>query len=84
MDLPADYATKLRASGWRLLEQESVSNSYMLAVRRMLERLEAKVRIFGQILGSQEFGETLRRRRHQVNVIGRGLVAREMFLVEAA
>ena len=49
----------------------------------MVAGLSLDADTFSEVMGTEEFEQTLERRRHQVSAVERGLLMREMFLAEA-
>ena len=81
--VPDDYSALLDASGWLVLENTDLTGDYHQALSRLVTGLEANADELTEIMGSDEFAEQLIRRRAQIDAIDRGLLERELFLVQA-
>jgi SAM-dependent methyltransferase len=82
VDTPDDYSSLLAESGWSLIEKTDLTAEYLFALRRFVESLEAGSTTLEKALGLAEFNRQLQHRREQVSAIERGLLEREMYLVE--
>jgi SAM-dependent methyltransferase len=80
--LQGDYATMLNTAGWRILQRKSVTDDYLASLEKMVEGMLGGESELIALMGPGEFAESLQRRRHQVSAVDRGLLVREMFLVE--
>jgi len=81
--VPDDYDELLKASGWHLLEKTDLTDDYLQALNRLVEGLVAGTDELKAVLGASEFAEQLEHRLAQIDAIERGLLEREMFLVQA-
>ena len=81
--VPDDYEELLAKSGWKILSKSNLTNDYLLALRRLTEGLQAASVNLKKVLGPIEFNHQLEHRRQQVSAIERGLLVRDMYLVQA-
>jgi len=81
--VPDDYVSLLAESGWELIEKTDLTGEYLFALRRLIEGLEAGSTTMEKALGPAEFNRQLQHRCEQVSAIERGLLEREMYLVQA-
>ncbi len=81
--VPDDYTELLKASGWHLLEKTDLTEDYLQALLRLVNGFEAGAEELRTVMGADEFNDQLNRRRAQINAIERGLLEREVFLVQA-
>ena len=83
VDVPDDYVSLLAESGWDLIEKTDLTAEYLFALSKLIKGLEAGSTTLEKALGLAEFNRQLQHRREQVSAIERGLLEREMYLVEA-
>jgi ubiquinone/menaquinone biosynthesis C-methylase UbiE len=81
--VPDDYDKLLIASGWNLLEKTDLTRDYLHALSRLVAGLETQADELQQLMGTREYVDQIMKRRLQVDAIERGLLEREMFLVQA-
>ncbi len=81
--VPDDYTELLKASGWHLLEKTDLTEDYLQALLRLVDGFETGAEELRPVMGAGEFSEQLSRRRAQIDAIERGLLEREVFLVQA-
>lgn len=81
--VPDDYERLLAKSAWKITSKSDLTSDYLLALRRLAEGLEEASSNLKKILGPTEFDDQLRHRRQQISAIERGLLVREMYLVQA-
>jgi len=81
--VPDNYEALLDASGWKLLLNTDLTEDYRLALRKLVTGLEAGADELKQVMGVDDYADQLIRRRAQINAIERGLLERELFLVQA-
>lgn len=81
--MPDDYEELLAKSGWKTTSKSDLTNDYLLALRRLAKGLEDASAKLKKVLGSTEFDDQLLHRRQQISAIERGLLVREMYLVQA-
>ena len=80
--MPDDYVSLLTESGWELIEKTDLTGEYLFSLRRLIEGLEAGSTSLEKALGPAEFKRQLQHRCEQVSAIERGLLEREMYLVQ--
>lgn len=78
-----DYTELLTASAWQTLQQTDLSEDYLQALVRLVDGLETGAEELEPVLGIDEFHRQLDRRRAQIKAIERGLLEREVYLVQA-
>lgn len=83
VDAPRGYEGLLTESAWRLVQKSDLTCEYQSALRRLVKQLEAGSATLREVLGSAEFDEQLRHRQQQIAAIERGLLVREIYVVEA-
>lgn len=83
VSVPDDYVSLLTQSAWHLLEKTDLTGEYLSALRKLTEGLEAGSKTLKEILGDDEFKTQLQHRHQQISAIERGLLEREMYLVQA-
>jgi len=81
--VPDDYSELLKTSAWNLIKKTDLSNEYLNALSRLVDGLVAGSNTLKEVLGNMEFNDQLQHRRQQISAIKRGLLVREMYLVEA-
>jgi ubiquinone/menaquinone biosynthesis C-methylase UbiE len=81
--VPDNYEALLDVSGWMVLENTDLTDDYLQALNRFVTGLEAGATEIRKLQGNDEFIDHLARRRSQIDAIERGLLERELFLVEA-
>ena len=79
-----DYPVMLRESGWAVMRHCDLTAEYAKAVRRLLREEETHAQELSELYGPAEFSETLSRRRMTAQVIGKGLLRRELFAATTA
>jgi hypothetical protein len=82
--VPDTYPGMLAASAWRVLQKTDLTVAYLDALRRLLDAMKASSDELETVFGRVELDEQLRHRARQISAIERGLLVREMYLVEAA
>ena len=80
---PDSYEALLKASGWQVIENTDLTMEYLEALKRLASGLETGAEELKQVMGNDEFADQLIRRHAQIDAIERGLLEREMFLVQA-
>lgn len=83
VDIPDDYVGLLAESGWDLVEKTDLTAEYLYALHRLIEGLETGSATLEKALGPAEFNRQLQHRREQASAIERGLLEREIYLVQA-
>lgn len=77
-----DYHELLKSSAWQLLDKTDLTEDYLQALLRLVDGLEAGAEELQPVLGHDEFAEYLSHRRSQIDAIERGLLVREVYLIE--
>ena len=81
--VPDDYDELLKASAWQVLEITDLCEDYLHALLRLVNGLEAGAEELETVMGTTEFSEYVSHRRSQIDAVQRGLLVRELYLVEA-
>jgi SAM-dependent methyltransferase len=81
--VPDDYEELLAKSAWKITSKSDLTNDYLLALQRLAEGLQAASVNLKKVLGPIEFNDQLVHRRQQISAIERGLLVRDMYLVQA-
>lgn len=82
VEMPDNYARLLDRSGWDVLETKDLTTDYLTATRKLLAGLEKDAGTLARVMGDEIYAEQLTRRRLQISAIERGLLVRELFLVQ--
>ncbi len=77
------YTGLLAKSDWRMLQKTNLTAEYLNALRRLFVKMRASSYELEDVFGRAEFDEQLQHRARQISAIERGLLVREMYLVEA-
>jgi SAM-dependent methyltransferase len=81
-DAGADYAVLLADTGWSVLERIDVTAEFVRCMEVLLEASHARRDALIALLGEADHAERLERRRSTLEAVARGLLRREIFLVQ--
>lgn len=84
VDAPDGYDALLRDSGWTVLEHLDVSDEYRATLKTLVNGMKKNTSELLEAFGANEFESQCRRRAEQVELIGRGILLREVFVTAAA
>ena len=84
VEVPGNYASMLRDSGWQVLEIRDVTEEYLQSLRTLVESMIAMQDAVTEALGIDEYQEQLERRQFQVVALDRGLLVREIYVTRTA
>jgi len=76
------YETMLVESGWRLLSRADLTHEFAATLRRMIDARLAKADELVALVGREEHEAFVAAMRQKLEVIGRGLLERAMFIAE--
>ncbi len=80
VEVPGNYASMLRDSGWQVLEMLDVTAEYSQTLRTLVENMTAMADGISAAIGMDEFLEQKQRRETQVTALDRGLLVREIYI----
>jgi ubiquinone/menaquinone biosynthesis C-methylase UbiE len=77
-----DYESLLRNAGWRLVSRCDVTESFQIAMQRLVEAREHHADELAELVGRTKFLEALDQIRQKLPAIRRRLLERALFVVE--
>jgi len=81
-DAGGDYRTLLADTGWAALERIDVTDEFCRCMDVLLRETRARRDALLRLLGEQDWAERLGRRENTQAAVSRGLLKREIFLVQ--
>ena len=81
-DAGGDYATLLADTGWGALERIDITDEFSRCMGVLLRETRARRGALLRLLGEQDWTERLERRENTQAAVSRGLLKREIFLVQ--
>jgi ubiquinone/menaquinone biosynthesis C-methylase UbiE len=83
VDVADDYAHLLRRSGWHQLQRMDVTGEFSRAIRARIEGMQERAGALAQVLGMEEFSQSLERAHARIAAVDAGLLKREVFVSRA-
>ena len=83
VDVQDDYVRLLRRSGWHPLHRMDVTGEFSRAIRARLEGMQERADALAEVLGTDEFAQSLTRARARIAAVDAGLLKRELFVARA-
>ena len=81
IDAPDGYEPLLGEAGWETLDYMDVTPQYRASLETLVDGLKADSAALREAFGADEFAAKLQRRVRQVELIERGILQRELFVV---
>jgi ubiquinone/menaquinone biosynthesis C-methylase UbiE len=81
-DAGEEYAALLADTGWSVLERIDVTAEFVRCMEVLLEASHARRDALIALLGEADYAERLERRHSTLEAVARGLLRREIFLVQ--
>lgn len=75
-----DYVTLLAQTGWRLLENQNLSQDYAASCRRQIKAMVDNSHDLIAVIGAADYADRLKRHKSKLLVLRDGLLQRELFV----
>ncbi len=83
IDAEEAYPAVIEETGWEITDHLDLTGAFLESSRRMLDEEETHADELGRLHGAEDFAARLNKRRSRVDILGEGLLRRELFAATA-